>query len=173
MPQNSKREARIARKSQARLAALEKSARLVAVVAEEISEKQPRASENPASIFTLPVRWSCDDPDTEGAWTWGVARQWAQEEWDAQIAPRLMEFSQLTWAEIDTFSSDSGHKMHHNMDIESICDEAQLRLIEIEKYQDTIFRFRLGNLQRLWGFRILDEFTVIWYDPTHKIYPVG
>lgn len=62
--------------------------------------------------------------------------------------------------------------MHHGMDVDSICEEAQFRLIEIEKYQDTIFRFRLGNLPRLWGFRILDEFTVIWYDPTHRIYPV-
>lgn len=83
-----------------------------------------------------------------------------------------MEFARLTWGEIDVFSSDSGHKMHHNMNVEDICEEAQLRLMEIERYQDTIFRFRLGNLQRLWGFRILDEFIVIWYDPTHKIYPV-
>lgn len=172
LPQQSKREARIARKSRARLDALEKSARLVASVVEELSEKQPRASENPNSIYSLPVRWSCDDPDLEGSWTWGVARQWAQRDWDTHIEPRLMEFARLTWGEIDVFSSDSGHKMHHNMDVEDICEEAQLRLMEIERYQDTIFRFRLGNLQRLWGFRILDEFIMIWYDPTHKIYPV-
>ncbi len=172
MPQQSKREARIARKAQARLDALEKSARFVTRVAEEVPEKQPRASENPDSIYGRLVRWSCDDPDLEGIWSWGVERQWSPEVWNSQIEPQLVEFSHLTWGEVDAFSSDSGHKMHHNMNVDDICDEAQLRLLDIEKYQDTIFRFRLGNLPRLWGFRILDEFTVVWYDPTHQVYPV-
>lgn len=118
------------------------------------------------------MNWDCDAPDTEGDWSWGVARQWSDDDWANIIKPKLEEFAQLTWSEVDSFSSDSGHKMHHNMEIGTICDEAQYRLIEIEMYQDVIFRFRLGNLERLWGFRILDKFSVVWFDPTHKIYPV-
>ena len=81
------------------------------------------------------------------------------------------DFSRLTWGEIDRQASDTGHKMHHNMDVEQICDEAQLRLIELVLEHDTIFRFRLGNKPRLWGFRTVANFEVLWFDPTHEIYP--
>jgi hypothetical protein len=57
------------------------------------------------------------------------------------------------------------------MDTDVIRDEAQYRLIEIEKYRDVIFRFRLGNKRRLWGHRIVSNFEIIWFDPTHQIYP--
>jgi len=61
--------------------------------------------------------------------------------------------------------------MHHNMDVEQICDEAQYRLVELELYSYIIFRFRLGNIRRLWGFRQLAQFEILWYDPTHQVYP--
>lgn len=147
--------------------------RLRAQVAEDLPEKKPRASVDPNAIFGMRMRWKCDDPDIDDNWSWGVQRQWPEDAWNERIKPKLEHFAQLTWGEIDQFSSDSGHKMHHNMEVEIICDEAQYRLIEIEKYSDIIFRFRLGNLERLWGFRVLDEFSVLWYDPTHRIYPVG
>ena len=88
------------------------------------------------------------------------------------IQPKLDEFQTLTWGEIDAFTSDTWHKMHHDTNIEDICKEAQIRLIDIEKMGDVIFRFRLGNQPRLWGFRVLNEFSILWYDPTHKVYPV-
>lgn len=77
----------------------------------------------------------------------------------------------MTWAEIDRLSSDTGHKMHHNMEVDVIVEEAQYRLIELDKYPDVIFRFRLGNKPRLWGFRTLANFEVLWFDPEHEIYP--
>jgi hypothetical protein len=118
------------------------------------------------------MTWSCENPDVEDVWSWGVARQWSDEDWDSTIEPKLREFERLTWAEIDSFSSGTRHKMHHNMDTDQICEEAQLRLIEIERYDDVIFRFRLGGLPRLWGFRVLAEFQIVWFDPTHQVYPV-
>lgn len=169
-----KSEARIERKNARALKKREQDARLVEDVKARLAqEPQPRLGANPESIFGRPVRWTCEDPDLEGAWSWGIERKWTEEDWTVRILPRLVEWSRLTWGEIDGFSSDTGHKMHHNMDCGDICDEAIHRLIEIEKLDDTIFRFRLGNLQRLWGFRIVDEFQVLWYDPTHQIYPVG
>ena len=120
----------------------------------------------------MQVICTCRDPDVEGAWSWGVQRQWTQGDRDTKIRPKLNEFQTLTWKEIDTFTSDTGHKMHHDTNTEDICKEAQIRLIDIERMGDVIFRFRLGNLHRLWGFRVLNEFNILWYDPTHMVYPV-
>jgi hypothetical protein len=61
--------------------------------------------------------------------------------------------------------------MHHSMAIETICDECQTRLLELEKVDGEIYRFRLGNRRRLWGFRILQTFEILWYDPEHRVYP--
>ncbi len=116
------------------------------------------------------MSWTCEKPDCEGTWSWGIQRQWTADDWAKAIEPKLKEFEQLTWGELDSYSSDKGHKMHHSMDIEQIRDEAQLRLLEIELYSDVIFRFRLGNKPRLWGIRSLSNFEIIWFDPTHEIY---
>jgi hypothetical protein len=117
------------------------------------------------------MTWTRDSPDLEGEWSWGQPRRWEDATWAGAIEPKLREFSRLTWSEIDKFSSDTGHRMHHNMSIDAICDEAQDRLLEIEKCFDPIFRFRLGNKRRLWGFRIVANFEILWFDPEHKIYP--
>jgi hypothetical protein len=164
----SKREARVERENQKRLKNLEKAARLRERMP---PDKEIRIGADPASAFHMTMTWTCESPDIEGAWSWGQPRQWEDAIWDGVIEPKLREFSRLTWSEIDTFASGSGHKMHHNMDTESICDEAQYRMIEIDQYSDVIFRFRLGNKRRLWGFRTVANFEILWFDPEHKIYP--
>jgi len=175
----SRREARIERQLERELALREKSARLkerIPVQGPRLEgrgdqNRSPRAGENPGSVFAMRMSWACESPDCSGEWSWGTQREWSQDDWDQIIVPKLAQWSQLTWGEIDRFSSGTGHKMHHNMDTEAICDEAQCRLIEIEKYTDVIFRFRLGNKRRLWGHRIVDNFAILWFDPTHQIYP--
>jgi len=57
------------------------------------------------------------------------------------------------------------------MSFETICTESQARLSDLQQYADEIYRFRLGNKRRLWGFRILNAFETLWYDPEHNIYP--
>lgn len=176
----SKREARIARQALKALKNSEKSARQVQQIAEADAvrlealpvAKEPRLGANPASIFSMSMSWTCDAPDKEGAWSWGVERCWSDGDWEQTILPKLNAFAGLTWGELDGMSSDTGHKMHHNMEVEQICDEAQARLITIDQAGETIFRFRMSNKQRLWGFRTLAVFEVLWFDPTHQIYPV-
>ena len=171
MSPSSKSEARIARKNLKALQAQEKSARLVQAHIAEIPVKEARIGANPDSIFHMKAEIMCDNPDVEGSWSWGVPRQWCAQEWTDKIQPRFVEWSNLTWAEIDGFASDSGHKMHHNMGCDDICEEAQDRMTEIERFFDVLFRFRAGNLERVWGYRIVNTFHVLWYDPTHRIYP--
>lgn len=167
----SRRGARIARKLEKALQEKEKSARLVSTFAESVSRKKPRLSKNPDSIFSMFVTWDADNPDKVDEWSWGVARSCILDEWDSEILPKLKEWEKKTWGEVDLLSSDSGHKMHHTHKTDDICDEAISRMNEIERAEEVVFRFRLGNLKRLWGFRRAEHFEILWYDPTHKIYP--
>ena len=88
------------------------------------------------------------------------------------IEPKLVQWASLTWSEIDRLNTGTGHKMHHSMPTSGLAEEAQNRLIEIERYDDDIFRFRLGGKPRLWGFRVVADFQILWFDPEHEIYPV-
>lgn len=163
-------EARAARAALKQVKDNEKSTRLRERPREE---KAVRLGADPGSIFQSLMTWIDNHKDCEGAWDSGTPRQWSDADWNGIIAPKLAEWARLSWAEIDAFASggDGRHKMHHAMDVDIILDEAQLRLIEIEKCEATIFRFRLGNRRRLWGFRRVAEFQLLWYDPLHEIYP--
>tara|TARA_R110002020_G_scaffold48855_6_gene139533 strand:+ start:9335 stop:9874 length:540 start_codon:yes stop_codon:yes gene_type:complete len=175
----SKREARLARELGKKLEAEKKSARLRESLPAQgvrvgilVTNKTPRQGANPDSVYGMQMTWSCDSPDCEDCWSWGQERQWSDVDWAKTIMPKLSNWEKLTWGEIDKFSSDTGHKLHHNMETNVICGEAISRLHDLERFSDVIFRFRLGNKKRLWGFRVVDHFEIIWFDPSHKIYPI-
>lgn len=138
--------------------------------------KQIRLGANPDSVFQMKMRWTDEHADKDGEWTWGVARDWGEEVWNAELQPKLNQFAALTWAEIERQNygnEGKRHRAHHTMNTCDVCDEAQSRLHDLVRaYPDILFRFRLGNLPRLWGVRIVDQFEVLWYDPTHQIYPL-
>lgn len=178
-----KSEARIARQHLKALKQQEKAARLKIspdphVARSEFAKEAPkevRAGANPGSIFQMQMRWTIDDADRSGAWTWGIDRDWGESAWSTNLHPKLKEFEKLTWAEIEshTYGNEGKrHRSHHAMSTDKVCDEAQARLLELERDPETLFRFRFGNLPRLWGVRVVEKFEVIWYDPTHQIYPV-
>jgi hypothetical protein len=167
MGRPSKKEARIARQEAKSIAAVAKSARLV----DRPIPRTVRREADPASIFQMQMTWSCVASDLEGEWSSGTPRQWNDEAWRENIHPKLCEWAKWTWASIDVPTSDTGHKMHHNMDVDDLWKEAQSRLAFLEIYEDTIFRFRLGNKPRIWGFRRVAEFEILWFDPLHEIYP--
>lgn len=179
-----KGEARVAKRLAEQLKREEKSARLRAepgvqsVRSEYAKEapKQVRAGANPGSVFQMRMRWTIEHADKVGSWTWGVDRDWGDEVWTAELKPKLEEFEKLTWAEIEaqTYGNDGKrHRSNHSMDTDQVCQEAQDRLLELERaYPEVLFRFRLGNLPRLWGVRVVDQFEVIWHDPTHQVYKI-
>lgn len=174
-----RREARIARENADKLKEAEKAARLRERIPERairLSDappdgKEPRPGADPASIHQMVMAWTPDNADVKDQWTWGQARQWAQEDWDKIILPKLTSWETMKWYEIEAAITDSGRRMHHFMDTDTICSEAQTRLVEIEYDGDSIYRFRLGNKRRLWGHRIVEKFHIVWFDPEHKIYP--
>jgi hypothetical protein len=136
------------------------------------AERQPKTAQD-GSRFASRVTWCVNKADLSGSWSWGEDRKWSPEEWDNIIHPPLLEFSKLTWQEIDRFSSDTGHKMHHSHEVGDLIDEAQDRWrdLELEQY-DSVFRFRMGGQKRrAWGFVVQAHFHFVWWDREHSIYP--
>ena len=124
------------------------------------------------SVYNMKMTWTVEKADCVDSWSSGTPRDWTESTWNAAVGPKLAEWSKLTWAEIEKLSTGTGHQMHHSMQAWDLSKEAQERLTQLEKSSDVMFRFRLGGKPRLWGFRILSEFEVLWYDPEHEIYPV-
>lgn len=163
-----KGDARIARALRDKLKQQEKSARLIERVKVDFV---PRLGADPKSIFHMQMDWHCNCADRAESWSWGQPREWGEEAWTGIIEPKLKEFEKLQWKEIDKFTTPNGHKSHHSMDVEDIDDEPQTRITDLQiEHDGEIFRFRLGNRRRLWGFRSVNIFEVLWYDPTHMIY---
>lgn len=179
-----KGEARVQRKLAKQLKQQERMVRAIVDIESRLARsehskeapRQVRAGANPGSVFQMKMRWTIEDADRSDAWSWGVHRDWSEEVWNNDLRPKLLEFQKLSWAEIEshTYGNDrKRHRCHHLMETALVCAEAQDRLILLERaYPENLFRFRLGNLPRLWGVRVVDEFQVIWYDPTHQVYPV-
>ncbi len=141
-----------------------------------VSSTVPRASRDPGSIMACLMEWCPLQADTAGIWSWGQQRQWSDDDWRKTIYCNLINFEKLTWSEI--YDQKTGgkkqsiRKKHHDMNICDICKEAQSRWNEIGlDDHEMIFRFRLGNLPRLWGYRIYTKFFIIWWDKFHRICP--
>jgi hypothetical protein len=111
------------------------------------------------------------DRGYDGAWKWLSPDE----------AHHLLEFmcdiGSSTWNEIKTHTTGgrNGHKKHHDMEIRLLCKAAQDQITKLhldEVFGDQIFRFRLGNKRRLWGFIAAGVFYVLWWDATHEVYPL-
>ena len=134
--------------------------------------KNPKAIKD-GSRFACKVTWCANKADREGKWSWGELRDWDNAEWDEVIQPPFRFFEQLTWGEIDSLSSESGHKMHHDHDLGDLVPEAQdrWRHMDLEQF-DVLFRFRLGGTRRAWGYVAQAHFHLVWWERNHSIYPV-
>jgi hypothetical protein len=93
------------------------------------------------------------------------------------IIDLLAQMERLSWKEIRaqiTGGRRRGPK-HKLIPVEHLCEAAQRRLVELELDDlAELFRFRTGNLGRLWGV-ISEEsprvFYPVWWDPLHKVCP--
>jgi hypothetical protein len=96
-------------------------------------------------------------------------------------APPLVDFicemAKLTWAQIEAQrvnEKGKSHKRHHSQEIHRLTSAAQKDLQKSklpDRFDDTMFRFRVAGAQRLWGFRRAHVFHVVWWDPDHQVYP--
>jgi hypothetical protein len=105
----------------------------------------------------------------EGEWSWPLDGE------ASEMLQFLCEMGQLTWNEIRAQQTGgrSRHRKHHEMPFEVLCPEATMRLTDLghdERFEE-LFRFRLGNKKRLWGFVSQHIFYVLWWDRDHAVYP--
>lgn len=137
------------------------------------AEKQPKAIAD-GGRFDSQVTWCITRADRAGRWSWHEDRAWTENEWNQTISPAFSQFEKMTWRQVDSFSSETGHKMHHGHEVSDLVKEAQVRWVALDLEQfDTVFRFRLGGTRRAWGYVVQAHFHMVWWERRHRIYPVG
>jgi hypothetical protein len=82
-----------------------------------------------------------------------------------KIIDKLKNFEHATWPEIERGGS-------HFTQVNRLIGDAQRRL-QVLRLDDTndLFSLRLSGLERLWGLRSNDVFSILWWDPDHQICP--
>ncbi|MBB2944427.1 hypothetical protein FB565_004156 [Actinoplanes lutulentus] len=139
----------------------------------KVAKADARSSAGPdAGEHKVTFSFHYADHGYQGSWSWPVAGE-AEE-----LLQFLCAVGSSTWSEVKAqlFNSKGGsHKKHHYQSIDGLCREAQERIAHLrldEQFGDEIFRFRVGNRKRLWGFIAAGVFYVLWWDAGHLVYPV-
>ena len=119
-------------------------------------------------------RTSLLDLEYEGSWSWSDGSTSL-----ARVLAFAAEQEKLTWREIRNMQTGGAQRRgprNKFIPIEHLCKEAQKRLQELNLDDlDELFRFRDGNLGRLWGRMDADGgvlvFYPIWWDGRHQVCP--
>lgn len=118
-------------------------------------------------------RLSLLDQQHDGSWSWKITPETLQK-----IIVFLTDMERLTWREIWAQQAGGNRRRgnkHKYIPVDHLCSEAQKRLDALGIVEwDSLFRFRTGGMERLWGV-ISDEeprvFYPIWWDPGHRVCP--
>lgn len=138
-------------------------------------EKTPR-SIDPNNYKKYYFSWCCSEADAEGSWSWNENRAWSDDESES-IKNHLNSYSNNPWetVEIMTYNGKDGFRklLNKYQNLDSVCEEAQYRWLELENISqfDRLFRLRSGTNRRVWGVRIEHHFYMVWYERHHKICP--
>lgn len=132
----------------------------------------PKILENPDSYKSMCVEFHLDKKDTVGEWSWGLDRSRLDSEFKTIIEPYLIHPTNTKWGTLlgERYGKDNKTK-HHHMDLGGLSDEIQSRWQEIELDYPEVFTFRFSGTERLWGFRIINKYFIVWWDPKHELIP--
>ncbi len=84
-----------------------------------------------------------------------------------EIRQKLAHFEAKTWNEILVKEK---HR-NHTVPISKLRPSARERLEAMRLDDvDEVVSLRLTGPQRVWGYRIVAVFHVLWWDPEHKVY---
>lgn len=141
-------------------------------IARELGAKEqaPKALSE-EELLKQRVTWCVEKKDVEGAWSWGEARAWTDDE-GATIEEKFADFSRETWGNVRAQTAKSGRFYHHAQELHELVKEAQDRWVarDLEEFADGIFRFRLAKSVRAWGYVVQAHFHMVWLDRNHQIY---
>jgi len=82
------------------------------------------------------------------------------------IIKKLQDFETRTWHDIK-----SSRRYNHSWDVVDLPRDLQQRLRERGLDLDELFQLGLGGIPRIFGYRELRNFYLIWYDEKHGIHP--
>lgn len=130
------------------------------------------ASAAPKGIDGMQFRWSIVSTDwgIDGyPWSWNLSPMDIRE-----LLELLNSLEPLTWREIKGMHAGSKKRnrvKHHSQSIDTLCKDARVRLGEINVGVDELFRFRHGNMTRIWGYLQEGTFYLLWFDNDHSVCP--
>jgi hypothetical protein len=104
-----------------------------------------------------------------GEWGWHLLG----EADGKKLLDQICDLARSTWIEIRAQRVE-GRLRNHSQKVSTLCRDAQQRLtvLHYDDISDEMFRFRLQNTWRLWGFELGNGvFYAVWWDPTHKVCP--
>jgi hypothetical protein len=124
-------------------------------------------------VYDSLIDIDCSRADYEGSWSWGTVRDWkANPAYNSLIEAFKSNYhKKKSWKEACSETTGVFEKKHKWYSVKELKKEAEDRLTEVEldDFQD-IFRFRLENKFRFYGFPVGNKFFPVWHDPEHKIY---
>jgi hypothetical protein len=84
------------------------------------------------------------------------------------VIERLRALETMTWNEILVGAKKQNHTLASN----EICKEAQVCLATDWQGADEVVSVRVTGRKRVWGIRENGVLYLLWWDPTHAVYPV-
>lgn len=133
----------------------------------------PKAQQNPDIYKSMYPEFFLTQKDIEGQWSWGLNRSQLDDDYEGIIEPYLNHPKNTKWGTLilETYGRENKTK-HHHMDLGGLKVEIQDRWKEIELDYPEVFTFRLQGKQRLWGYRSVNKYFIVWWDPEHALIPM-
>ena len=137
-----------------------------------LSDGTPRIENNPDIYKSMLVEFELCSKDVVGNWSWGTKRSLLDTEFKSIIEPYLEHPKNTKWGTIENERYGQKNKTkHHHIPVGRLQDEVQERWKEINLLYPEVFTFRVSGKKRIFGYRIINKYFIVWWDPPHKIIP--
>ena len=137
-----------------------------------IEEKIPRVdpSKTWESSLNKTPSWKFQLIDLDGEWGWKKIK--SVDTLINDILYKLKTFETMTWGEIEK-KKGKNNPLNHYMPVAQITRKAQIRLNQIRQDDiDDLYSLHISGIKRIWGIRKSNDLLILWWDPTHSVYPV-
>lgn len=134
------------------------------------NKKTVAISKTGSTINQTPI-WRFDLLDRAGKFAFDLSREDFNHR---EVLQKLMDYGNMTWAEIDRQQHDVSRKTkHHYLSRSALSSDAieRIKAKHLEDDEDGIYSFSFQNLLRIIGIREGAEFHIVWYDPKHEFCP--
>lgn len=136
----------------------------------------PRAILNPNEYKSMNIVLHLENKDVIDSWSWGLKRNTLDTDYKTQIEPYLEHLKTTKWGTLESEMYTNGKGIsktkHHHIPLSGLKEEIQNRWKEIDLEHSEAFTFRISGKKRIWGFRRVNNYFIIWWDPKHELIPM-